>query len=136
MPQTSSDRDRAVDRSLTRRGGQPRLICEECGSALLRRSGAPVCGKDAAHGGFVEAPSHADQVVLGRLRHAHADKILDSLTEARRRRLGFLILRLHNWGSHQHCRWLAAVGVSIVCDAAAPRPRPIDNLWGKESEDA
>ena len=133
-----SDRDRAIDRSLTRQGGQPRLICAECGAALLRRGGGAVCGKDAAHVGYMEAPSQAEYVFLARLEraHVHPERIVAELTDARRRGLSFLILREHNWGTHERCRLLPALGVNIVCAAAPPRPRPIENLWGKDKEDA
>ncbi len=98
-----------------------------------------MCGKDGAHRGFAEAPERADYLFLARLERAraHPERILAELTDARRRKLSFLILREHNWGSHGRCRLLPALGVDYTCEAAVAPPPPIANLWGNERrEDA
>jgi hypothetical protein len=124
-------RQKAVEHSLTRSGGQPDLICAECGGRLIRSGYLLACGREGQHTGMVKAPSTADYRLLHRLRQPEDVGQLRGLDDRARNRLAFLVLRLHNWDDHGCCHWLAALGAVTVCTSLRGGVRPICNLWGK-----
>jgi hypothetical protein len=126
----ATDRERAVEAARVGKGGQPRLLCAQCGARVVRRGTSLFCPQEVTHVGLALPASAQEARLLVAMRVRPSDwrmDQLDGLPVALRNRLAYLIIRDHNWGDHRLCDWLPRLGTDRP--ECAPVNRPVVSLW-------